>query len=176
MEEKYYCRSFTYCSDPGNGQYVSATFLSIANEEIPIVSGYGAIGHFFLVNPDTTQTVQWATSMFATSLVNNLVVTLSTAGRIWLVMSNAFQICNAQTCHRFRWLSRDIGNVGLVSSKVRYRVIILLIIESGLFITASKLIEFTLFQLAPDDGIGGLNAMYIPFDCMPQITVRLFGF
>ena len=35
----------------------------------------------------------------------------------------------------------------------------------------SKLIEFTLFLLAPADGLHGLNALYIAMDCMPQIMV-----
>ena len=37
--------------------------------------------------------------------------------------------------------------------------------------SVSKLIEFTLFLLAPADGLDGLNALYIPMDCMPQIMV-----
>jgi len=36
---------------------------------------------------------------------------------------------------------------------------------------ASKAIEFTLFLLAPPDGLNGLNALYIIMDCMPQIMV-----
>ena len=39
----------------------------------------------------------------------------------------------------------------------RYTRIILLIVESGAIISATKLTEFTLFNIAPDSGIGGLK-------------------
>ena len=54
----------------------------------------------------------------------------------------------------------------------RYNRIILLIVESGAIISATKLTEFTLFNIAPDSGIGGLNAMYILYEIVPQMTVR----
>ena len=53
----------------------------------------------------------------------------------------------------------------------RYSRVILLIVESGVLITAAKLTEFILFQLAPLDGLDGLNALYIVYEAMPQITV-----
>ncbi len=53
----------------------------------------------------------------------------------------------------------------------RYRTLLLVIIESGLIVTITKAFEYGLYQNAPGDGLDGLNAMYIPFDCMPQITV-----
>ena len=56
----------------------------------------------------------------------------------------------------------------------RYNRIILLIVESGAIISATKLTEFTLFNIAPDSGIGGLNAMYILYEIVPQMTVRKF--
>lgn len=55
-------------------------------------------------------------------------------------------------------------------SKIKYRFIILLILESGLVMTISKTIELILFELAPADG-HELNALYIVVDCMPQIMV-----
>jgi len=57
------------------------------------------------------------------------------------------------------------------SSRTRYRSALIIIVESGVFMSISKLIEFTLFVLAPVDGLEGLNALYIPMDCMPQIMV-----
>lgn len=51
-----------------------------------------------------------------------------------------------------------------------YTRLILLLIESGFVIAAAKVTEFVLFEVA-GSGIGGNNAMYIPFDIMPQITV-----
>ncbi|KAG7442330.1 uncharacterized protein BT62DRAFT_444584 [Guyanagaster necrorhizus] len=50
----------------------------------------------------------------------------------------------------------------------RYRTLLLIIIESGVLVTIAKAFEFGLYQYAPGDGLNGLNAMYIPFDCMPQ--------
>lgn len=60
-----------------------------------------------------------------------------------------------------------------VEGNNRYSRVILLIVESGALIAAAKLIEFTLFKLAPVDGLNGLNAMYIIYESMPQITVRI---
>ena len=57
------------------------------------------------------------------------------------------------------------------TSQVRYRSVILIIVESGIFMAISKTIEFVLFELSPNDGLDGLNAFYIPLDCMPQIMV-----
>lgn len=48
-----------------------------------------------------------------------------------------------------------------VESNGRYNRVILLIVESGAIISAVELTEVTLFNVAPDDGIGGLNAIYI---------------
>ncbi|KDR69694.1 hypothetical protein GALMADRAFT_145406 [Galerina marginata CBS 339.88] len=114
------------------------------------ISGYGAIGHYFLTDPYIPETVQWAQSMLAVSMVTNILVTGLTAGRIWYV-------------------ARKLDAESFGPSLLRYRSIILLIVESGVFMAVSKIIEFTLFQLAPDDGLDGLNALYIPLDCMPQI-------
>ena len=58
-----------------------------------------------------------------------------------------------------------------VESSGRYNRVILLIVESGALISATKLTEFVLFRIAPGDGIGGLNAMYILYEIVPQITV-----
>jgi len=114
------------------------------------VSGYGAIGQYFLPNPYVPETVQWAQGMLAVSMVTNIVVTGLTAGRIW-------------------YIARKMDAISFGPSLLRYRSIILLIVESGVFMAVSKIIEFTLFQLAPNDGLNGLNALYIPMDCMPQI-------
>jgi len=59
------------------------------------------------------------------------------------------------------------------ASQIRYRSVILIIVESGVFMAISKTIEFVLFELSPNDGLTGLNAFYIPLDCMPQIMVSL---
>ncbi len=58
-----------------------------------------------------------------------------------------------------------------------YTRVLLLLIESGALVAAAKLTEFVLFELAPDDGISGLNAIDVVYECMPQITVSacLFG-
>lgn len=52
-----------------------------------------------------------------------------------------------------------------------YTRVLLLLIESGALVAAAKLTEFVLFELAPDDGISGLNAIDVVYECMPQITV-----
>ena len=69
-----------------------------------------------------------------------------------------------------RKVAHDIGGISFGASQ-HYHYVILLIIESGIVMAASKTIEFILFMLAPDDGLDGLNALYIVMDCMPQIMV-----
>lgn len=76
--------------------------------------------------------------------------------------------------NHFRMLSREFSGMSFGPSQVRYNYVILLIIESGVVMTISKTLEFVLFQLAPDDGLNGNNALYIVMDCMPQIMVRCF--
>ena len=53
----------------------------------------------------------------------------------------------------------------------QYYRVILLLVESGALIAAAKVVEFTLFKLAPVDGLHGLNALYIVYEIMPQVTV-----
>lgn len=60
-----------------------------------------------------------------------------------------------------------------LSAQTPYNKIILLIVESGLVMGVSKIIEFVLFNIAPGDGLSGMNALYIVMDSMPQIMVRV---
>ncbi|KAK0244717.1 hypothetical protein EDD85DRAFT_898657 [Armillaria nabsnona] len=133
---------------------------NVWNKNIPVItlpvllvlstalSGYGAIGHyFFLETANIDEVSRWGAAMFATSLCTNIIVTFLTAFRIW-------------------WMARSTTS----KSIKRYRTLLLVIIESGLIVTIAKAFEYGLYQYAPGDGLNGLNAMYIPFDCMPQIT------
>lgn len=47
------------------------------------VSGYGAVGQYFLADPFVPRTVRWAKAMLSVSMVTNILVTGLTAGRIW---------------------------------------------------------------------------------------------
>jgi len=114
------------------------------------IGGYGAVGQYFLPNPRVPRTVHWAQGMLSLSMVTNVLVTGLTAGKIW-------------------YISRTLDAKYFGPSLHRYRSIILLTVESGVFMAISKIIEFTLFQIAPEDGLNGLNALYIPLECMPQI-------
>lgn len=114
------------------------------------ITGYGAVGQYFLPDPFTPTSVQWAEGMLAVSMATNLLVTALTAGKIWNLM-------------------RNLGDMSFGSSQIKYRYMILLIVESGVVIAISKTIEFILFELSPDDGLDGNNALYIVMDCMPQI-------
>lgn len=113
------------------------------------IAGFGSISQFLLPNTNFTESVNWGTAMYVMSLSTNVIVTAVTAGRIWYVT------------HRNRKL---MGNMATT-----YTRLILLLIESGFVIAAAKVTEFVLFEVA-GSGIGGNNAMYIPFDIMPQIT------
>ncbi|KAJ3872175.1 hypothetical protein F5051DRAFT_481535 [Lentinula edodes] len=111
------------------------------------ITGYGAIAHYFLPDPYIPETVSWAIGMLITSMATNIIVTILTAGRIWQLTRRS----------------------SLGKSNIRYNYVILMIIESGLVMAISKTLEFILFELAPDNGLDGLNALYIVMDCMPQI-------
>ena len=52
---------------------------------------------------------------------------------------------------------RSLGDVSFTSSQIKYHYLILLIVESGIFVAAAKTIEFVLFLLSPDNGLEGLN-------------------
>ena len=69
---------------------------------------------------------------------------------------------------------RSLGDTSFVSSQVKYRYLILLIVESGIVVAVAKIIEFILFVLSPDNGPEGLNALYIIMECMPQIMVSQY--
>lgn len=58
-----------------------------------------------------------------------------------------------------------------ITARSRHARVVLLIVESGALIATAKLTEFVLFKIAPVDGLQGLNAMYIVYESMPQITV-----
>jgi len=113
------------------------------------ISGYTAVGHWFQKDPlaGAQAAIHWAVAMLAMSMTTNIILTILTAGRIW-------------------YMSRKVGNL---SGNTPYNKIILLIVESGLVMGVSKIIEFVLFQIAPGDGLSGLNALYIVMDSMPQI-------
>ncbi|KAI0072732.1 hypothetical protein K474DRAFT_1711331 [Panus rudis PR-1116 ss-1] len=116
------------------------------------VSGYGAVGQYFLPNPYTFLAVHWAKGMLAVSMATNLILTLLTAGRIWVL------------AHRI-----NFHVIAGSKTTVRYRTLVLVILETGMLVTVGKFLEFLLFNLAPADGIGGNNALYIIMDCMPQL-------
>ncbi|KAI0753217.1 hypothetical protein C8Q80DRAFT_1267633 [Daedaleopsis nitida] len=119
-----------------------------------LVTGYGSISQWFLPNPVPETMVHWGTAMFVMSMATNIVVTVAIASRIWYVT------------RRTQKALRTSSN----STNDTYTRVALLIIESGSLIAAAKLTEFTVFQLAPVDGLNGLNAMYIVYEIMPQIT------
>lgn len=52
-----------------------------------LVSGYTAVGHWFRKDPTAgaLESIHWAVAMLATSMTTNVILTILTAGRIWLV-------------------------------------------------------------------------------------------
>ncbi|RPD54261.1 hypothetical protein L226DRAFT_575801 [Lentinus tigrinus ALCF2SS1-7] len=115
-----------------------------------LIAGYGSVSHYLLPHPTVQSTVPWGTAMFVMSMATNIIVTAAIASRIW-------------------YITRKPKAMGL-QMPGRYTRVLLLIIESGVIITAAKVTEFTLFRLSPPDGIHGTNALYIVFEVMPQIT------
>ncbi|KAI0664486.1 hypothetical protein C8Q70DRAFT_1049959 [Cubamyces menziesii] len=131
-----------------NYWYALLPFLMCVSE---FIVGYGAVSQWLLPHPDGPEMVRWGTAMFSISMATNVCVTAVIASRIWYVSMRT---------------QRVMG----VESSGRYNRVILLIVESGALISATKLTEFVLFRIAPGDGIGGLNAMYILYEIVPQIT------
>ncbi|PFH47751.1 hypothetical protein AMATHDRAFT_66975 [Amanita thiersii Skay4041] len=126
------------------------TILSITSVISTTICGYGAISQYFKKKPSIKVALRWGSGLFVSSMLTIVILTLLTAFRIW-------------------WLSRAVGK-GL--SGVRYTFIVLVILESGLLLAAAKVTEYVLFKLTPGDGSGahGLNALYIIYECMPQIS------
>jgi hypothetical protein len=54
---------------------------------ILVVSGYTAVGHWFQKDPTAgaLESINWAIAMLAMSMTTNIILTILTAGRIWLV-------------------------------------------------------------------------------------------
>jgi hypothetical protein len=147
-------------------QFVSWFFIRLL-----VVSGYGAIGQYWITNvteESVAVSVQWGTAMFAVSLATNSLVTLLTASRIWYV-SCFHSMAKSISLTTLRLVTRN-SNI-IANGTSRTRSALLLLIESGAFVFAIKLIEFVLFELSPDDGINGLNALYIVFEVIPQVIV-----
>ncbi|KAI0737616.1 hypothetical protein C8Q80DRAFT_315009 [Daedaleopsis nitida] len=87
---------------------------------------------------------RWNGSLFALSLVTNVVVTTLIAARIWFTTRETREL----------------------SSNFRYTKVLVLIIESAMIYSAALVIEITLYFL-------GTNAFYIVYDPIAQLTVRL---
>ncbi|KAI0649251.1 hypothetical protein C8Q79DRAFT_1007789 [Trametes meyenii] len=113
------------------------------------LAGYGSCTIETLPDAQYKIVAIWGTTMYTTSLVTNVFVTATVALRIW-------------------YISRHAKRAGL--GGVQYGGLLLLIIESGALIAAAKVVEFVLFEFVPGDGLFGLNALYIVYECMPQIT------
>ncbi|KAH9893195.1 hypothetical protein C8Q73DRAFT_522510 [Cubamyces lactineus] len=131
-----------------NMWYAILPFLMCVSE---FVVGYGAVSQWLLPHPDGPEMVRWGTAMYVISMATNVLVTGVIAARIWYVSMRT---------------KRVMG----VDSDGRYNRVIILLIESGALISATKLTEFVLYNIAPGDGVGGLNAMYIIYEIVPQMT------
>ena len=72
----------------------------------------------------------------------------------------------------FRWLVKPHGSFTIRPQDRTYLRIIFLILDSGAFVTAGKLCELILLVT---DGrqVSGSHPIYIIFEMMPQITVRI---
>ncbi|CCM06865.1 uncharacterized protein FIBRA_09171 [Fibroporia radiculosa] len=114
------------------------------------ITGYACIAQWELPTVNYTDSVFWATAMYSISLCTNVVVTITTAARIWYMIYQTERI------------------LGVVES--RYFRVIMLILESGFILAAAKVIELTLFELTGDDETyGGNKAVWIVLESMPQL-------
>ncbi|KAI0346710.1 hypothetical protein BDW22DRAFT_1352879 [Trametopsis cervina] len=116
-----------------------------------ITAGYGAISQYFLIHPKRTEALAFGNAMFAVSLTTNILVTTLTVLRIW-------------------WMSRTFTRHLGKTFRNKYRLVLLLLIESGVVIAISKVIEFSLFRAVIGNALDGFNALYVVFDMIPQIN------
>ncbi|KAI3618979.1 hypothetical protein WG66_000516 [Moniliophthora roreri] len=86
---------------------------------------------------------KWNGSLFSLSLATNVLVTSLIAFRIW-------------------WIGRQIDTAHTKSS-IKYRRVLILIIESGAIYSSALIIEITLYFI-------GSNAFYIVYDPIAQLT------
>lgn len=113
------------------------------------VAGYGAIQQFDIPDVKYEVAFAWGTAMYTTTFTTNIIVTLATALRIWYVS---------------RRNDKAIGAL-----RPRYHRVLLLIIESGAVLAVAKLIEFILYRLTFNAGLGGDHALWVMMESMPQI-------
>ncbi|EIW58358.1 uncharacterized protein TRAVEDRAFT_167848 [Trametes versicolor FP-101664 SS1] len=132
----------------GNNFYIAFIPFLMCIGELGV--GYSSISQWLAPTQNFTVMSRLGSAQFIISLVVNILVTMIIAGRIWFVS---------------RRTRKALGVAG-----GNYTRVLLLIIESGALVAAAKLTEFTLYELAPVNGLDGLNAMYIVYECMPQIT------
>lgn len=137
------------------------------------VSGCGAAVRFFITsNPPPTTT--WTEAMMALSIVTNILTTFLTAGRIWwarlICIKNWLQYLRMPVPRSCFYESHSMS---FGPSQIRYKFLIHLIVDSGVLVTISKIIEVILYVLQPKAGSGRMNALYIVMYCVPQITVSL---
>ncbi|TCD68133.1 hypothetical protein EIP91_011498 [Steccherinum ochraceum] len=116
------------------------------------VSGYGAVGEYFNPHLSPQFATNWASGMLAVSMVTNIILTMLTSGRIWMLTRSV-----------------DFDLAPGAAYRTRYRVVILTVLEAGLIVAIAKFLEFLFFELAPVNGLDGFNALYIMMECMPQI-------
>ncbi|KAL1945065.1 hypothetical protein VTO73DRAFT_2685 [Trametes versicolor] len=112
--------------------------------------GYASISEWLAPTQNFMVMDQLGSTMFSLSLAANIILTFVIVARIWYMTYRSRKV-----------LGVPGGN---------YTRVLLLLIESGALVAAAKLTEFVLFELAPDDGISGLNAIDVVYECMPQIT------
>jgi len=114
-----------------------------------VVTGCVAVGEYLTPNTPNVYAIRpWASSMYAASLVTNVILSSTIGGRLWWSMRSSSKLV-AGARHGIRDALR-------------------LVIESGLAITSAKIIEFTLFQIAFINGNEN-QAIFVMLGAMPQI-------
>ncbi|KAI0629116.1 hypothetical protein C8Q77DRAFT_1066222 [Trametes polyzona] len=132
----------------GKNLWVAAIPFAMCLGELAV--GYASISEWFAPVQDYHVMSRLGSTMFIISFVANVVLTLIIVFRIWSVT---------------RRTRKALGITG-----GHYTRVLLLLIESGAFVSVAKLIEFTLYKLAPVDGVDGNSSIELIFECMPQIT------
>ncbi|KAI0630798.1 hypothetical protein C8Q77DRAFT_1160317 [Trametes polyzona] len=130
----------------GRNLYVAIFPMLMCLGELGV--GYASISQWLAPHQNFTVMDDLGTAMFALSLPTNIIITIVTAARIWYVTSRT---------------RKALG----VSGGGQYKRLLILLVESGAFVAATKLTEFILFQLDVNYDINAMNIVYV---AVPQIT------
>jgi hypothetical protein len=127
-------------------------FVVVALVLASAITGYVSVITEIAKNLGETNVL--VTTMLATSLVTNIVISALTAGKIWAV-------------------SRQIGSHRVRTSRNHYLKIITLIVESGVVLAFVEMLELVIFENLIHSTTIPSGGVFLVAALLPQLLVRL---